>query len=142
DLACRHCGSRAGKPRAGELTTAEALVLVDQIAKMGAKEVTLIGGEAYLHEGWLELAEANARAGMPDGIVAGGQGMTRERAALARAAGVSAVSVSVDGLEATHDHVRHKKGSFRAALAAIASAKAEGLRVSANTQITRGALRE
>src|SRR5690349_7267237 len=48
DLACGHCGSRAGKPRADELTTAEALDLVRQIAEMGAHEVTLIGGEAYL----------------------------------------------------------------------------------------------
>jgi radical SAM protein with 4Fe4S-binding SPASM domain len=142
DLSCRHCGSRAGKARANELTTREALDLVDQISRMGAREITLIGGEAYLHEGWLEIAAAIARAGMTVGIVTGGQGMTRERAARAREAGVSAVSVSVDGLEALHDRVRNKKGSYRAALCAIESVKAEGLRVSANTQITRAALRE
>src|SRR5438105_15141290 len=52
DLACRHCGSRAGRERPDELTTAEALDLVDQIADLGVKEVTLIGGEAYLREDW------------------------------------------------------------------------------------------
>ena len=35
DLACRHCGSRAGRARPDELTTAEALNLVDQMADLG-----------------------------------------------------------------------------------------------------------
>ncbi len=48
DLACRHCGSRAGKARPDELTTAECIDLVDQMADLGVLEVTLIGGEAYL----------------------------------------------------------------------------------------------
>src|SRR5688572_23280889 len=45
DLACRHCGSRAGKDRPDELTTAECLDLVDQMADLGVHEVSLIGGE-------------------------------------------------------------------------------------------------
>src|SRR5271155_2490385 len=55
DLACRHCGSRAGRDRPDELTTAEALDLVDQMADLGGKEVTLIGGEAYLRADWLQI---------------------------------------------------------------------------------------
>src|SRR5271155_689128 len=54
-LACRHCGSRAGRDRPDELTTAEALDLVDQMADLGGKEVTLIGGEAYLRADWLQI---------------------------------------------------------------------------------------
>ena len=46
DLACRHCGSRAGRDRPDELTTEECLDLVDQMAALGVKEVSLIGGEA------------------------------------------------------------------------------------------------
>jgi MoaA/NifB/PqqE/SkfB family radical SAM enzyme len=52
DHACTHCGSRAGVARERELSTAEALVVVDQLASMGAREVVLIGGEAYLHDGF------------------------------------------------------------------------------------------
>ncbi|MDZ5649675.1 hypothetical protein ULB03_21450 [Nitrospirillum sp. BR 11828] len=44
NLKCQHCGSRAGRPRADELTTAEALDLVDQLAALGTREMTLIGG--------------------------------------------------------------------------------------------------
>src|SRR5262245_43046472 len=49
DLACRHCGSRAGRARPDELTRDEALDLVRQLAELGVQEVTLIGGEAYLY---------------------------------------------------------------------------------------------
>src|SRR5579859_6597889 len=44
DLACRHCSSRAGRARPDELTGAEALDLVEQLADLGVREVTLIGG--------------------------------------------------------------------------------------------------
>jgi 2-iminoacetate synthase ThiH len=46
DLACRHCGSRAGRARPDELTTAEAVDLVRQMHELGIQEVALIGGEA------------------------------------------------------------------------------------------------
>lgn len=46
DLACRHCGSRAGQSRPDELSTAEALDLVRQMAELEVKEVAIIGGEA------------------------------------------------------------------------------------------------
>ena len=51
DQPCAHCGSRAGKARPSEIGTGEALGVVDQLRDMGAREVVLIGGEAYLHEG-------------------------------------------------------------------------------------------
>jgi MoaA/NifB/PqqE/SkfB family radical SAM enzyme len=50
DLGCRHCGSRAGPRRDTELTTAECLDVVAQMRDLGFREVTLIGGEAYLRE--------------------------------------------------------------------------------------------
>ena len=58
DLGCRHCGSRAGKARSDELSTEECLNVVDQLAEMGVREVTLIGGEAYLREDWDVIARA------------------------------------------------------------------------------------
>ena len=42
DLACRHCGSRAGLPRQAELTLDEAKGVVAQLAEMGAREVTFV----------------------------------------------------------------------------------------------------
>ena len=47
DLACKHCGSRAGRRRRDELSTAECLDLIAQMAELGTRDVGLIGGEAY-----------------------------------------------------------------------------------------------
>src|SRR5688572_15252432 len=58
DQPCTHCGSRAGDARPRELSTGEALVVVEQLAAQRAKEVVLIGGEAYLHPGFLEIVRA------------------------------------------------------------------------------------
>jgi radical SAM protein with 4Fe4S-binding SPASM domain len=137
DLACRHCSSRAGRARPDELTTAEALDLVEQLADLGVLEVTLIGGEAYLREDWLDIIRAIRRRGMECTIVTGGRGFTAERARAAKDAGVMSVSISVDGDEATHDALRGLKGSHAAALAAMSNLAREGVQVSANSQIGR-----
>ena len=61
DLACRHCGSRAGRTRPDELSTEECLDLVRQMAALGVLEVTVIGGEAYLRDDWLEIVARHPR---------------------------------------------------------------------------------
>ena len=142
DLACRHCGSRAGRARPDELTTAEALDLVVQMADLGVKEVTLIGGEAYLRDDWTAIVRAVREAGMACSITTGGRGLGPERAREAREAGLQGAAVSIDGLRATHDALRAVAGSFDSAFDALASLREAGVRVSVNTQIGRQSLRE
>src|SRR5215468_3064416 len=142
DLACRHCGSRAGRARPDELTTAEALDLVAQMADLGVHEVTVIGGEAYLRDDWTEIVRAVRAAGMRCTMTTGGRGLTAEVARAARKAGLESASVSVDGLADTHDALRGVRGSFDAALAAIANLRAAGIPAAVNTQLSRPALRE
>lgn len=137
DLACRHCGSRAGTPRHDELDLKEALDLVRQLAELGAREVTLIGGEAYLFEGWTELIREIRNRGMQSSMVTGGRGWSLERARAGKAAGLQTVSVSIDGDEPTHDRLRGVTGAYRSALEALANSRAAGLPVSVNTQVNR-----
>ncbi|MFZ5891990.1 MAG: radical SAM protein [Myxococcota bacterium] len=137
DLACRHCGSRAGHARPDELTTAECLELADQMADLGVLEVTLIGGEAYLRDDWVEIAAHLVERGLAVTMTTGGRGITPPRAAAAKAVGLSAVSVSIDGIGATHDRLRGVDGSFAAALGAMDILRAAGVRVTCNTQINR-----
>lgn len=78
-----HCGSRAGAARSAELSTNEALELVEQLASAGIREVTLIGGEAYLRADWLDIVAAIRR------------GLSGATAEGMRKAGVQQVSVSI-----------------------------------------------
>lgn len=137
DLACRHCGSRAGKPREDELSTAEALDVVAQLAAMGAREVVLIGGEAYLRDDWATIARAISDAGMRCVMVSGGRGLDAARARAAREAGVHSISISIDGIGATHDLVRGVDGAFDSARDAMRNAREAGVSLHANTQVNR-----
>lgn len=137
DLACRHCGSRAGAARPDELALEEALDLVRQMAALGAKEITLIGGEAYLYEGWTEVIREIRKHGMQSSMVTGGRGWTEERARAGKAAGLQTLSVSIDGDEPTHDRLRGVSGAYRSARTALANSRAVGLPVSINSQVNR-----
>ena len=137
DLACRHCGSRAGRARPDELSTEECIDLVAQMAALGVREVTLIGGEAYLHPGWLEIVSAIAQHGMTPTMTTGGRGINAELAAKAKRAGLVSTSVSIDGIEETHDRLRGVRGSFASAYNALTHLYNAGVHVSVNTQINR-----
>uniref|UniRef100_A0A2P0ZGB4 Radical SAM/SPASM domain-containing protein n=1 Tax=[Tolypothrix] sp. PCC 7415 TaxID=373957 RepID=A0A2P0ZGB4_9CYAN len=137
NLACSHCGSRAGNARTKELSTEEALDLVKQMAEVGIKEVTLIGGEAFLRPDWLEIAKAIDQAGMRCGMTTGGYGISLETARKMKEAGIRTVSVSIDGLEATHDRLRGKKGSWKYAFKTMSHLREAGIPFGCNTQINR-----
>lgn len=137
DLHCTHCGSRAGHARPDELTVPEALDVVKQLAEMGTREVVLIGGEAYLYEGFLEVIHALDEAGITAVMTTGGRGVTSELARQMKEAGLSRVSVSIDGLRERHDRMRALKGSYDAAIAALHHGRAAGLIVGANTNLNR-----
>lgn len=137
DLGCKHCGSRAGHAREDELSTEECLDVVRQLHALGVAEVTLIGGEAYLREDWDVIAKAITERGMKCGITTGGRGLDDDRVRRAVDAGISTISVSLDGLERTHDLQRGAKGSFRAALDACARVAKSPMRLTTNTQINR-----
>jgi len=137
DQPCGHCGSRAGGPRPRELSTREALGVVAELAAMGTREVVLIGGEAYLHEGFFEIIRALKEAGIRPTMTTGGRGVTAELAAQMKEAGLHSVSVSVDGLERAHDAIRRARGSFRSAIAALEHLRAAGLTTAANTNVNR-----
>jgi nif11-class peptide radical SAM maturase 3 len=137
NLACQHCGSRAGHARNEELTTSEALDLVRQMAEVGIKEVTIIGGEAFMRHDWLEIARAISQAGMLCSMTTGGFGVSLDMARRMKEAGISAVSISVDGLKDTHDRLRGRVGSWESCFRTMSHLREVGIFFGCNTQINR-----
>lgn len=135
NLKCQHCGSRAGKRRPNELNTEEALSVIDQLAALGTREITLIGGEAYLRRDWLQLVERIAHHGIRCGMQTGARALTRKRLEDGKRAGLFGIGVSLDGMEDLHDRVRGVKGAWQEGVRAIETAKELGLGASCNTQI-------
>jgi len=137
DLGCKHCGSRAGRKLRSELSTAECLDLVDQLAALGVRDVGLIGGETYLRRDWVAIIRAIRQAGMDCSLQTGGRGMTDARLEEAVAAGLQGMGVSIDGLAPTHDYLRGVEGSFAAAEDLLVRLKRFDVTVGVNTQINR-----
>ncbi|MEK1842014.1 MAG: radical SAM protein, partial [Pseudomonas sp.] len=135
DLKCLHCGSRAGHRRPDELNTRECLDVIDSLAALGTREITLIGGEAYLRKDWTQLIQAIHDHGMYCAIQTGGRNLTPAKMQAAVDAGLNGVGVSLDGLAPLHDAVRNVPGSFDKAVDTLRRAKQSGLAVSVNTQI-------
>lgn len=142
DLACNHCGSRAGHARSRELSTEECLNVADQLADFGVKEVSLIGGEAYLHPGWLEVVGRLARRGIEVAMVSGGRGIRQELVKAAKDAGLSSLSISVDGVGKTHDDLRNLDGLYAQTLGVFSTLREQQMPFSVNTQINRKNLHE
>lgn len=135
NLKCAHCGSRAGKRRVGELSTDEALSVIDQLAALGTREITLIGGEAFLRKDWVQLVQRIAGHGIRVGMQTGARNLNRARLEAAQQAGLFGIGVSLDGMKPLHDRVRGVIGSWHDGIRAMETAKAMGLGVSCNTQI-------
>jgi len=112
NLRCGHCASSAGTPRKNEFTLDEALHLCDQFPFLLVQEVDFTGGEPLLHPGWPEIAARLGELKIPIRMVTNGL-LLKENIPRLLKAKIATVGVSLDGLETTHDRVRHRPGLFR-----------------------------
>ena len=110
--------------------------VVADLARLGTREVTLIGGEAYLRRDWVEIVSAVVAAGMQCTLQSGGFNLNDERIRAAKEAGLSAAGISIDGPRELHDELRGVRGSFDAAVAALHRLREHEIPSSVNTQIT------
>lgn len=137
DQPCQHCGSRSGRVRPDELSTDEVMEVARALVRMGSREVTVIGGEAYLRGDCADIIRCLSEGGVRVSMQTGGRAFTPERAKLFKEAGLSSLGVSIDGLAKTHDKLRGNLGSYSAAIKALRNARDAGLVISTNTQINK-----
>jgi len=117
DLACRHCRAEAIPNRdPEELTTAEGFRLLDQLVEFDtpAPHVILTGGDALKRPDFLALVEYAVCLGLPVSVAPSATRLlTREKVHALKAAGVEAMSLSLDGSTAErHDGLRGVPGTF------------------------------
>lgn len=137
NLNCRHCyATSADTDFKGELDTAEALRVLQQLHDARVPALILSGGEPLLRPDLYDIA-AHARAlGFHLSLSSNGTLLDAGHAARLAAAGFDYVGVSLDGLPATHDRFRRCDGAFAQALAGLRVARAAGLRVGVRMTLT------
>lgn len=143
-LACRHCRATAmPEPMPGELTTAEAVALLDDLLGFAAPgeplpHVVMTGGDPLRRPDLPELVAAAAARGIGVSLApAVTPLLTRERIFWMKEVGIQAISLSLDGsTPAYHDGVRMVPGTFDATIEALDIAAEAGLPVQVNTLVT------
>jgi heme b synthase len=144
NLACVHC--RASSLRgsyAGELTTAQGLRLLDDIAASSTPVIILTGGEPLLRADIYEIAAYGTNKGLRMVLATNGTLVTEEIAGKMMEAGIQRVSISIDGMDAqSHDAFRNVPGAFTGALAGIEAMRKAGLEFQINTTITKANLHQ
>lgn len=145
DLACRHCRAEAVPERhPEELTTAEGLRVLGELRAFGAEppHVILTGGDPLKRPDFLALVAHAVEIGLPVSVAPSATPLlTRERVQALKAAGVEAMSLSLDGSTARrHDGLRGVPGTFARTLEAAASVVESGVPLQVNTLVTTESL--
>ena len=140
NLSCAHCYNRSGPgcQTAGELSTAEALGLIDDLAEMGIPLILFTGGEPLMREDIWELAQHARKNGIKMALSTNGTLITTEVARRIKESGIEYAGISLDGARAeTHDRFRNSAGAFERTVAAFASCREAGLRCGVRVTLTR-----
>ena len=133
-FSCRYCGSKAGRARGSELTTAECLDVAAQLSQLGCRRVSLIGGEIFLRPDWAEIVQALTSRGVKTAIITNGFLFTPALLRRLRELSVESVAVSLDAPREVHDAYR-QEGSYDRALAALDALAAGGIPASVITTL-------
>ena len=133
-FACKYCGSKGGRARDNELTTEECLDVADQLASLGCRRVSLIGGEVFMRRDWDVIAKRLSSRGVRVSIVTNGYMFSPALIRTLQDAGVESIGVSIDGTRETHDKYR-QNGSFDRAVQAILTLSGSGIPVSVITTL-------
>ncbi|MBQ7065148.1 MAG: radical SAM protein [Firmicutes bacterium] len=117
-FSCAYCGSRGGRARENELSTEECLNVAAQLAEIGCRRVSMIGGEVFMRPDWDRIVEALTSRGVRTCIITNGYRMTPGIIETLQRVNIESVAVSLDGPEPVHDAFR-QKGSYRRAVETI-----------------------
>lgn len=126
---CLHCGSNCGDVKSEELTASQyAKFLAEVKGDMGTdgKMLCITGGEPLLRKDFFEIMGTAHDLGFHWGMTSNGTLITPEVAKDLRRVGMGTISVSIDGLEETHDAFRRTPGGWKKGMEGIENLLREG----------------
>ena len=146
-LTCRHCRAKAIRNRqSGELNTAQALRLIDQLVEFGEPYPALLltGGDPLERCDFFELIQYAKNTGIYVAVAASVTPRLNETSILRmKDLGVDIMSVSLDGaLPKTHDRLRGIRGTWKTTIDVLRLSRELGLRSQVNTTIMQSNINE
>ncbi len=139
-LACIHCRAEAQPKRhPNELSTAEGLSLIDQMAEFGNPVLVITGGDPLMRRDVFQFIQYGIRRGLRVSLSPSATKLvTPEKLHKLKEAGLSRISFSLDGsCPQIHDAFRGVQGSFQRTLQCVRGVKEAGLSLQINTTVSR-----
>lgn len=115
NLSCAHCAFHGEEDA---VSFEDYRRVLDETWRLGAREITLTGGEPTLIKGFPDYLDYAVATGWVVGFTTNGTTLKGRLLERIVGSGVHRISLSLDGLEAHHDAVRGE-GSFRRAMAGL-----------------------
>jgi radical SAM enzyme (rSAM/lipoprotein system) len=123
NLNCRHCGSECKKEAAvKDMPAEDFLHALDQLGDSinpNRTMIVLTGGETLMRNDLEHVGLSLYKRGFPWGFVTNGMLLNKQRLDALLRAGLRSVTVSLDGLEESHNWLRQSENSFEKAFNAI-----------------------
>lgn len=141
NMRCKHCGSSCENTAKDELTTEEAILLCDDLGKLGLKFVTLSGGEPTTRKDWPLIAKGLRKNNIIPTMITNGWLLNEDIIDKAIECRVNTIAISIDGLRETHDFMR-REGSFDRDIKGLELMKSKDMRSSVITTINKKNLSE
>lgn len=136
NLRCRHCLSSSAHPAENELTTVEAMNLIDQLYENRVFQINFGGGEPFIRPDFMQIIKACHAKGIMTCISTNGTLLTEELVEELSQSCMVAIQVSLDGAtEVTSEAIRGR-GTYNAAIKALKLLAATSVPTSINTVLT------
>lgn len=123
DLKCIHCYNDCNdSPRTDELSTNQWLGFIDYLSKNFSKRnlfLEITGGEPLCREDLFDIFAKIKSAGFQYGMITNGFDLDQANITKAVDLGISNITVSLDGMEGSHERLRGVPGSFKRAVRSI-----------------------
>ncbi len=138
-FACVHCRANAQhQPNPNQLTTAESLRLIDQLAEFGSPILVFTGGDPMMRRDLFELIAYATQKGLRCSLTPTATTLpTPERLLKAKEAGIRRIALSLDApTPEVHDAFRQVPGSWQRTMDILKNAHSVGLSAQVNTTVS------
>ncbi len=106
NLRCRHCLQSDYEPYFMPLN--KAAWILQNLAKNGVFEVSIIGGEPFTHPDFCEILRTANDCGLAIGITSNGVLIDERHVEVLASTNALSIAISIDGFGDVHDHIRGK----------------------------------
>lgn len=143
NLRCNHCYSNSlNRAYPHELTTEEALSVIDDLADFKVPVIIFSGGEPLIREDIFDLALHARQKGIRPTLSSNGILIDREMARRIRETGFAYVGVSLDGIGDINDRLRGYAGAYQSALTGLRNLRDEGVNTGLRLTLSQRTLSE